>query len=476
MTNVRWLTNGLFACLLLASCTGQTTSSPQAKVSHPVAIPHADTEWTTYMGDAMRTGVGPTSPKLNKLRRTWTAQVEGDVYAEPLVTGGAVIVATEKNNVYALDAATGSQRWHVALGQPVPRSKLECGYIDPNGVTSTPVIDAKSGTVYVVAFIDEPMHHELFAISLAGGQTMWHRKVDPPGEDPAHQQQRGSLNLSRGRVYFTYGGFTGDCGNYHGWVIGAPVDGTSALASFQVPSINRGAVWAPPGTVIVPGGDVWFASSDTDQLQSIGDWDGNNGVWRLPADLSRPLDSWTPANWLYLNRNDIDQGSFAPAVMSNGLIFDTGKYGIGFLLRQDKLGGVGGEAYQSKVCTTGGPAGGSFGGAAVSQDSLYVPCRDGIVAIHVDAKAATFSIAWRGAQQFPDTPILAYGLLWTVTSESGSYRLPWKDGKLWALDPATGAVVAMIPLGGVPHFASPAATAGSIYVAGLGSVYALSVA
>jgi hypothetical protein len=428
------------------------------------------------MGDAMRTGVGPATPivKGRQVRKTWTAAVEGDVYAEPLVVGPTVVVATEHNSLYALDATNGAVRWHDRLGTPVPRSELECGYIDPNGVTSTPVIDVAAGIVYVVAFIDGPMRHELFAVKLDGGSVLWHRNVDPPGEDPGHQQQRGSLNLSRGRVYFTYGGFTGDCGNYHGWVVGAPVDGVSAIAMWHVASVNRGAIWAPPGTVIVPGGDVWFATSDTDQLQAIGDWDGNNSVWRLPADLARPLDSWTPANWLYLNREDIDQGSFAPVVMSNGFAFDTGKYGVGFLLRQDRLGGIGGEAFSAKVCTTGGPAGGSFGGGAVMNDMIYVPCKDGLAALRVDPKKPSFTLVWRGAQQFPDTPVIAYGAVWTVTSESGSYNRPWKEGRLWALDPSTGVVLAEIPIGGVPHFASPAAAAGNLYVSGLSSVYALS--
>jgi len=475
MTNVRWLTNALVLALTIAACS---SSSAAPAPDHPVAVPHPDSEWTTYMGDAMRTGIGPALPatRAGNIDKAWTAAVDGDVYAEPLVLGAAVVVATERNSVYVLDAATGYVRWHVNLGPPVPRSKLECGYIDPNGVTSTPVIDPRARIVYVVAFIDAPAHHELFALRLADGSIVWHRAVDPPGEDPAHQQQRGSLNLSRGRVYFTYGGFTGDCGNYHGWVVGAPIDGRSKLAEWQVPSVNRGAIWAPPGTVITPDGDVWFASSDTDQLQSIGDWDGNNAVWRMPGDLSKPKDSWAPSNWLYLNRNDIDQGSFAPVVMSNGLVFDTGKTGMGFLLREKGLGGIGGQAFSARVCATGGPEGGSFGGGAVRGDMVYVPCKDGLAAIRVDPARPSFTVVWRGTQLYPDTPVLAYGDLWTVTSESGSYRLPWKDGRLWALDPATGAVKTEVALGGVPHFASPSAAGGRVFVAGLGSVYALAIA
>lgn len=51
----------------------------------------------------------------------------GNVYAQPLyVEGGPdgrakVIVATESNNIYALDAITGTVVWHRHVGPPSPR-------------------------------------------------------------------------------------------------------------------------------------------------------------------------------------------------------------------------------------------------------------------------------------------------------------------------------------------------------------------
>ena len=69
----------------------------------------------------------------------------GEVYAQPLLwrdpaTGaGVLIVATEENEVYALDEKTGAQIWMRALGEPIPRGTLRCGDIWPLGVTGTPV-------------------------------------------------------------------------------------------------------------------------------------------------------------------------------------------------------------------------------------------------------------------------------------------------------------------------------------------------
>src|SRR5207237_10709835 len=79
--------------------------------------------------------------------------IAGDVYAQPLyVENGPngkalVIVATESNNVYAMDAADGSVIWQRQVGTPVSRTSLACGDIDPLGITGTPVIDLDSRTL-----------------------------------------------------------------------------------------------------------------------------------------------------------------------------------------------------------------------------------------------------------------------------------------------------------------------------------------
>jgi len=454
------------------ACQGSTVPAPTG--SAPVAVTANPTpaDWTTYMGDTMRSGVGPATPPATAPHRTWTAKVDGDVYAEPLVAGLSVIVATEQDTIYALNAATGAVRWRQHLGDPVPRRLLECGNIDPNGITSTPTIDAAAGIVYAVAMLNTPIRHELFALKISDGSTIWHRVVDPPGEDPGHQQQRGSLNLSYNRVYFSWGGFTGDCGNYHGWVIAAPTDGTGPLVTWQVPSNNRGAIWAPPGPVISANGEVWVTTGDTDVQAQEGVYDGANAVVRLNANLS-PIDQWASKEWRYLNQYDIDQASMSPALLPGGLVFIAGKEGIGFLLRASHLGGIGGEAFNARACKSGGPALGAFGGAAVAAGLVFVPCKDGLAALRIDASKPSFSLAWETAP-YANSAVIAYGLVWTVASDAGTYRGNWK-GTLYGLDPANGAVRAQLPLGPIPHYPSPAAAGGSLYVAGLGVVYAVSV-
>lgn len=455
-----------------AGSTGATNSTTPAATTTSVLPSRSAPDWPTYMGDSARTGFGPATPTASSPRAAWTATVDGDVYGQPLVVGSSVIAATEQNNVYALDAATGSVKWQAHLGTPVPLSQLQCGNIDPNGITSTPVVDPAAGVVYAVAMLDAPIRHELFALRLADGAVVWHRVVDLPGADPGHHQQRGALNLAAGHVYFTFGGFEGDCDPYHGRVVAAPVDGVGPLEAWTVPSEAEGAIWAPPGPVISSTGDVWVTTGNTANGPA-GPFDGANSVMRLDGQLAGAVDQWASANWASLNRRDIDLASMAPALLPGGLVLAAGKEGVGYLLRAGHLGGVGGEAFHKTVCPGGGPEGGAFGGAVVAGSTVFVPCRDGVAAVRVDLEKATFSVAWQAAAN-ANTPLLAYGRVWTVVADTLGLHAAW-TGSLVALDPATGAEMARVKLGPIPHFPSIGTATGTLYVGGLGSVYALYV-
>src|SRR5262249_19591856 len=149
-------------------------------------------------------------------------------YAEPLVIDGKVIVATENDSIYALDAQTGQVKWHVNEGHPVPLSDLPCGNINPLGITGTPVYDPQTGLIFAVAEVKGPAHI-LFGADLQTGQVKVRRIVDPPGIDPRAYQQRAALALSGGRVYIAFGGLYGDCGHYQGLVVASNTDGAGSL-------------------------------------------------------------------------------------------------------------------------------------------------------------------------------------------------------------------------------------------------------
>src|SRR6266550_9348060 len=178
-------------------------------------------DWTTYHLDQSRTGNDTTEPAATNVSSAWNANVSGQIYAEPLIVGNTVLVATEQNNVYGLDAATGAVLWsNTSLGASVPSSSLPCGNINPVGITGTPVVDTASGLMYVVATLAQPsIHYELYAINITTGATAWHETIAPAGFNTIYQGQRGALALANGRVYIPFGGRAGDCGTYSGWVV-----------------------------------------------------------------------------------------------------------------------------------------------------------------------------------------------------------------------------------------------------------------
>src|SRR6202011_770037 len=154
-------------------------------------------DWTTYHLDQTRTGNDPPEPAATTVTNAWNTTLNGQVYAEPLIVGSTVLVATEQNGVYALDAGTGAVLWqNTSLGAPVSQSSLPCGNIDPVGITGTPVVDTTSGLMYLVAPLGSPsLHYELYAINITNGATAWHETI-APGFDARYQGQRGALSLA----------------------------------------------------------------------------------------------------------------------------------------------------------------------------------------------------------------------------------------------------------------------------------------
>ena len=150
------------------------------------AIGNADT--TTYHGDAGRTGWNAAEKSLNignvgspEFGLLHKVPLDDQVDAQPLVvtkqpiknqgTHDVVYVVTENNTVYAIDALTGNVLTKVNLGAPVPQNKLPggCGNNASNiGIASTPVIDAASGTLYIIVYSlqDNTPGYHLHALGL----------------------------------------------------------------------------------------------------------------------------------------------------------------------------------------------------------------------------------------------------------------------------------------------------------------------
>jgi hypothetical protein len=333
----------------------------------------------------------------------------------------------------------------------VPLSSLPCGNIDPLGITSTPAYDPSTGSLFVVAEVAGP-RHVLFALSAATGAVRWSRSADLAGDDPRTHQQRAALAVGNGYVYIGFGGLAGDCGAYRGEVVGVPVTGHGATIAYQVPVAREGAVWATGGPVLDASGNLYASIGNG---SSTSTYDGSDAVVELSATL-RLRSRFAPSQWAQDNANDADLGSLSPVLVPGGWVFIAGKSGIGYVLRQGALGGIGGEVSSQGVCA-------AFGGSAQVGSTIYVPCADGLRMVQVGSDGS-IRPGWQAQAGATGPPVIGGGVIWSVAIG---------NGELQALAPSTGAVVAHIGIGPVPHFASPTPWDGLVLVGTMQGVTAV---
>jgi outer membrane protein assembly factor BamB len=407
-------------------------------------------DWPTYHRDNLRSGVAPGLPSVRSLSVAWRAGLDGAVYGQPLVVGGALLVGTENDTVYALDAASGRVRWSSHLGTPVPQSSLPCGNIDPLGITGTMVYDPATRLVFAVAETTGGAH-TLFGLDVGSGAVRYRRAVEPPRGDREAHQQRAALTLLDGWVYIPYGGLAGDCARYVGTVIAAPTTGSEPLLSYAIPTSREGGIWAPGGGVVV-GGRLLYAVGNGESTTS---YDGSDSVIALDPQL-RLVDRFWPTTWAQDNAQDADLGSMTPAPVGPYLLAN-GKAGIGYVLRPDHLGGQGGQRAQMPTCRP-------FGAAAVAGSTVYLPCADGTRALRVLSPDGRMVLVWQAPVPANGPPVVGGGLVWAVD---------YHAGVLYTLDPRTGTVRHHLDLGDVPHFASPTLGAGRAYIGTMSGVLAV---
>ena len=444
--------------VVLGACTHQSTGPQEPALTLPSGPSSSTTpavggaDWTTYHRDNARTGYLAGLDDPTRLGKLWSARLDGAVYGEPLVVGDRVLVATEHDSLYALELRTGQVQWRTSVGAPVPLSALPCGNIDPLGITGTPVYDPATGLVFAVAEVTGPAH-VLVGVDARSGQVRVRRSADPPGIDPRPHQQRAALALSRGKIYVAYGGLLGDCGDYRGRVVASRNDGRGSLLSFQVPTSREAGIWAASGPAVDARGDLYVAVGNG--AATGGTWDHSDSVLRLSSDL-RLLDGFTPRQWARDNAVDADLGSMGPVLLPGGLVFADGKSGLGYLLRADHLGGIGGELVERPVCA-------AFGGSAAVGSTLYVPCSDGLRQVRAGPDAQ-LELGWRAPAMVTGSPVVGGHTV---------YSLDPAGGTLYALDADRGTVRASAPVGQTSRFATPTLAGGLVLVGTQTGVVAL---
>ena len=472
----------------------------------------AQTSVTTQHNDIARTGANtnesiltPSNVNSTTFGKLFSQPVDGYVYAQPLympgVTMGAgtpqagtvhnvVFLATEHDSVFAFDAdsnagANASPLWQVTLldsahgagaGETtVPNGDVSTGDIVPEiGITSTPVIDRSTGTLYVVAkstvsgttFFIQRLH----ALDITTGQEKFGGPVvlaaSVPGNgngssggtlnwDPKWENNRTSLLFLNGIVYIGFGSH-GDKGPWHGWILAYTYNGSTLVqtgAWCATPNSLAGGIWMsgtglaadipsgkPYGRIFTATGNGTFdAAAPTytnamDYGDSILKLDLNGGIPTMNASGTVVGDDFTPHDQASMNNSDLDVASGGVVILPDSVgggggahqLVQVGKSRPHFCTQSRESRWIQPEQHdrsgRSCVCrrTLGAPAYWN-GNLYVWGNSDYLKAFSFANGVMSAAPTSTASIL--AATNYSPTPSVSAngtssGLVWTVTTNT----------------------------------------------------------
>src|SRR5216117_131830 len=448
--------------------------------------------------DGVYIDAGFTPSAASNLTRdlNFDGTIVGNVYAQPLyIEGGPngpmIIAVTESNNVYALNPTTGTVIWQrTDLGPPVT-SGLPCGNINPVGITGTPVVDLASRRLFFDALIDGPTKkHFIYSLNVDTGATTpggWPVDVNATASYNGinfvslAQEERGGLALVNGIVYVSYSGYLGDCGTYHGWVVGVDINNPSTVKGWATTAIG-GGIWGHGG-VASDGTNMFVVTGNT--FNTGGNWMGGEAIIRLQAGpiwTGQPTDYWAPTNWFTLDQGDTDLGGCSatlidvPGATPSKLVLALGKDGKGYLLNRSNLGGIAAPVASANLPTA--VRGQSAATYRTSQGTYFVFHTEGnaVSAYKVNPTSPPIiSSAWTVSQT-------GLGSAWVTSTDGASDVIVWVAGaggdqRLHGYNGDTGAVVytgggANELMSGTRRWNTGIVARGRIYYAADNKVYA----
>ena len=334
---------------------------------------------TTFHNDNSRTGQNTVETLLtlsnvtsNQFGKLFSVAVDGSVYAQPLYLSNVSIsganhnvayVATEHDSVYAIDADNGAVLWKQSFINPaagittVPSSDTGCSDLTPEvGITSTPVIDAASGTIYLLARSKEngSFVQRLHALDVAthvekfGGPVVISGTFQGRTFNPLTQNNRSALLLENGHVVIAWASLC-DNGPYQGWVMSynaADLTQQEAVFNTEPDTIvgNDAGIWmSGDGVAADANGNLYFATGNGD-YNGTGDYGDTILKLSGPANGSFTVTDWfTPFNQSTLDGGDTDVGSGGVLLlpdMPSGqqLLVQMGKEGTIYLVDRNNMG------------------------------------------------------------------------------------------------------------------------------------------
>jgi hypothetical protein len=308
--------------------------------------------------------------------------VDGQVYAQPLYvpnvtipglgTFNVVYVATENDSVYALDAdgIYSGPLWQVNFTNPaagittVSATEVQSDSVMPTiGITSTPVIDPTTGTLYVVPYTQENGQYvyRLHALDITTGAEKFGGPVQITASVPGNgsgsvsgtvtlsafkQDQRTGLLLLNGVVYLAFASGHSDSDPYHGWVVGYAAQSLAQVSVFNsTPNGYKGGIWQnSAGLAADDSGNIYALTGNGTFDGNLGGLDYGDSVVKLASPNLAVSDYFAPYNQASLNAIDLDLGSGGPLLVPDQtsgvphLLITGGKEGSLYVLNRDNMG------------------------------------------------------------------------------------------------------------------------------------------
>ncbi len=465
------------------------TSVSDKTVSATLAVAVTDLPGVlTYHNNPSRDGANTQEYVLNASNVTastfgklFSCAVDEAIYAQPLwvpnvtissTRHNVVFVATQNNSLYAFDADANSTPctplWHANLmdsahgglaGETsVPASGPErlvgkgIGDIAPEvGVTGTPVVDAKTNTLYVVSksvIASGPSFYQrLHAIDLTTGNEKFSGPVTIAATYPGtgdggtttafsarEENQRPGLVLANGVVYITWASHE-DEPPYYGWAIGYDASSLAQVSIFNdAPNTRYSGIWMSGGAPAVDSSGNLYLTTGNGNFDVTSTSAPNNDYGDSFLQLDSALNVkqyFTPSNQESDNINDGDFGAGGAVVLidlpANGnnpthLVLDGGKDGVLYVLNRDKMGGLGDANAWQKLALPHG----IFATGAFWNSNFY------LATIHAPLQAFTLNAATAQLTAAPAATSTLFGFPGATPSVSS---MPDNsNGIVWALE------------------------------------------
>src|ERR1700694_3571597 len=302
---------------------------------------------TAAATNTRETLLAPSNVNKNSFGHLFSFPVDYVVMAQPLYvpnvnipgqgTHNVIYVVTEMDSVYAIDADTGSQLWYASMlngGTTASGKYLPCGNgpgFTQEGITSTPVIDPTTNTMYLVAktLLNTTVRHHLHALDITTGNeqagspvlitaTSTSNKGHITVFNSLHQKNRPGLLLLNGVLYLGFGSNYCNDGN-SGWVLSYDATSLSQLAVFNTsPDYGLTSIWqAGVGLAADAAGNIFVETAEAGgngfDVPSGGQTYCNS-VLKLSPILT-VADYFTPWSVAYLNSHDLDLSSTVALVL-----------------------------------------------------------------------------------------------------------------------------------------------------------------